>query len=358
MVNSLEKALDAWIAKANFKCTYTQLEGTVADELAASAYPEVFEKCTLDCNGRFVKLGNKAILSQNVKFDLYEPTQAMNGVWAISDVCAADYIPQTEGGPPMILSVYEREREQKNIASPIAPQIECLIPIAYASGPALPNPITLMRILQKKAINAKIVTTNIETHLICVSLNFEEQNGNKNEYSIIINTEHSYPVPTQMVSQVTYSDGKCHVSKCEASDFVDVGNGVRIPRSISYFDGPMLDWRGKAYQGKWLVKKWKSEDLGNESPTNNDFLMQLAAGTQFSGFEMRQQDKLKNEHPTVFDFNSLSLNDLQNPITVASAKTSSASSGILRMVLMVGGAAMIIIACIQIWKNRSLAAKN
>lgn len=351
LIDSLEKGIDAWLAKANFKCTYIHSEGVVSEESTAANYPDRFDKRTLQCNGTFVKSGDKVLLSQYVQYDFYEPAQAMNAVWAVSDVLELDYVPKTEGGQPLHLFVGERPAEKKNIPCPNGTQMVCETPLTYTGGPAIPNPLSGIKLLQKEGSHSKIECQKEGENLIRISLYFEDGAGNKNESTVIISTEYSYPIPIRKIIHVIYHNGKEYTGKCEASDFIDVGNGIMIPQRISAYRGPMQDWRGKEYQGKWLVNNWITKDLGKEKPSNDDFLIKLAPDTRFSGFEMGKQKILNREKSDIFDFNSLRIEDLQNPLTIA-RESNSTGSYLVRLTLMVAGSILIIIALIRLWKER------
>ncbi|MDR3108558.1 MAG: hypothetical protein LBU65_02555, partial [Planctomycetaceae bacterium] len=108
---------------------------------------------------------------------------------------------------------------------------------------------------------------------------------------------------------------------------------------------------GKEFEGKWLIKKWYSNDLGSEKPTDSDFFIKINPGTTFGGFVLGMGPEMIKQKISSFNLDSLKLEDLQNPLTIDNEKVGSKGSFIFRVVLVSLGLLMIGIACVRIWKN-------
>jgi hypothetical protein len=352
LIKVVEEGVENWLANSEFKCSYSYEEGVVSSKIQAKQFPEKLDSYALVLHGDFIKSKTKTLVSVYVQHDRYTPPQSLNGVFIVSEDLAADYVPDEKSSLPCQLFVYEREHQQKMLPCPVVGYpIPCCYPITYASGPAVPNPVSLMKVLQKMGVKLKTQATLLESGEIKISFQFNEGIGNENEFFVIFTSKYSFPVPIEKYSKVIYSNGKTHEERCIASDFVDVGNGVVIPKKIISYKGPMRDWRGKEFEGKWLIKKWYSDDLGNEKPTDSDFLIKINPGTTFGGFAIDRELELIKQKPLFFDFNSLKLEELQNPLTIGNKEVESSGYFTFRVVLMSLGVLLIGIACVRLWKE-------
>ncbi|MDR3108463.1 MAG: hypothetical protein LBU65_02075, partial [Planctomycetaceae bacterium] len=227
LIKVVEAGVESWLTNSEFKCNYLYEEGVVSSEVQAKRFPENPDSRTLAIHGDFVKSKKKTLLSAYVQHDGYTPHQSQNGVYIVNENFAADYVVSEKNSLPCQLFVSERSREHKMLPCPVvAHPMPCFYPIAYASGPAVPNPVLLMKLLQKIDVKSKIQAISLGSGDIKISLQFNESSGNKNEFFVVFTSKYSLPVPIEKYSKVIHANGRVHEERCIASDFVEVGSGV------------------------------------------------------------------------------------------------------------------------------------
>jgi len=344
LLKVLGAGVSEWINNTEFKCSYSYTEGVVDSIEKAEKQPDNLDKITLYAEGQLIKTKKKTFLSQIVEQDLYTPRQSESFFGVINEQLEAHYVPSVSGGSPQSLFVFERDKGTKDIPYPVVQPPTAFNPINYIS-----NLTRSVNTVRKIDPSATITTSMIDSDNIEVSFQFKESSGNQNSRKVVFLTAHTFPIPVESYSKITYAGGKEYVRKCVASDFVDVGSGIKVPQRIIQYEGPFFDWRGKEYEGKWLVKKWGSTDLGKAKPVDSDFLIPLNPNTSFGGLVTEMEIEFMKIKPSHFDIDSITLVDLQ--ISSLGGKLVASSSSrvfYLKLFLVLFGFALILIVCIRI----------
>gem|GEM_PF-6894807 len=352
LVKIIGVGVNEWIDNSEFKCSYFYTEGVVDTKEKAEKQPDNLDKITLVAEGQFVKTKRKTFVSQLVKQDLYTPRQSRSFFGVINEQLEAHYIPHNFDGPPQELFVFERDKDKKDIPYPVVEPQTTFNPVNYIT-----NITSLADVIRKIDPNVAITTSRIDADNIEVSFRFNDSAGNQNLERVVFLTSYMFPVPVESYVMVTYVTGEEYIRKCVASDFVDVGSGVRVPKKIMQYEGPFFDWRGEEYEGKWLVKKWVSTDMGREEPIDADFLIPLASNSTFGGLVTELEIEFMRTKPSYFDIDSLSLADLQISSLGEDIVASNMSRAFyLRVFFILAGSALILIACIRI--TQMMLTKN
>ena len=143
-------------------------------------------------------------------------------------------------------------------------------------------------------------------------------------------------------------------------DLIDVGKDFVVPKRIYNATGPVkADVNlGEDAEGKWIVRKWESEDLGKEPPKAEDFLIPLDRDTDFGGLDPELVHKLNRNVPEYFDINSFTLADLFYSAEPKAAAPDAKASKYYRPAIIVLGALIVAAGIYRKWRNRGRCHAN
>lgn len=94
------------------------------------------------------------------------------------------------------------------------------------------------------------------------------------------------------------------------SDYAHLNDGCVLPRRIEKYE-PVHDEYGDENIGKWVVKKWESDDMGKEKPKKSDFYIHLDRDSDIGGLALNLNAKVNKNLPKYFDINKYGVRDLQ-----------------------------------------------
>lgn len=137
-------------------------------------------------------------------------------------------------------------------------------------------------------------------------------------------------------------------------DLIDVEKDFVVPKRIYNATGPVKSDvnLGEDAEGKWIVRKWESEDLGKEPPKARDFLIPLDRDTDFAGLNSEIVLKLNHNVPQYFDINSFSIDDLYYNTEPNAAAPTAKAPKYYRPALIVLGVLIIAVGIYRRWRTR------
>ncbi|MBR2584594.1 MAG: hypothetical protein IKE64_04085, partial [Thermoguttaceae bacterium] len=106
------------------------------------------------------------------------------------------------------------------------------------------------------------------------------------------------------------------------------------------------------------VRKWESEDLGEEPPKAEDFLIPLERDTDFAGLNLDLVYQLNHHVPEYFDLNSFTLADLFYSTEPNAAAPKATASKYYRPALIVLGALIVAVGIYRRWRTRGRSHAN
>lgn len=351
LFKTLKIGVEEWVTQAEFNCDYLYKEYIVKTKHEAESFDFSNGELTFYSNGKIVKSNEMMFESINIEKDLYSPSQSENSILVVNKDLAAIYRPNTLGGKPQILFVSERSDEELQTPFPTNPLALNIGPLSYGSGRKVYNFFDMCDIFKSKYPNeteVKISTSQQQT--INVNMSYDFHNQETTSIMASFSANFAYPVLIEKTTETRYyPPANFSFLQCvKATDFVDIGKSVMLPKRISSYKGPLGKELGDRYEGFWLIMHWSSENLGSEKPKESDFIIKLNHDTSFAGLALELQEKLKVDRPTIFDLNKFTLFDLQHS---SELQIPPSNSKLIRYVIMFLGGVIIIVAIVMKWSK-------
>ena len=355
VLHDLKAGIDEYLKNVEFKCTYTYSEYLVDSKDEAERFDTSAGELVLRATGSLIK-------SEKMTFESFELDKANtkgnhhldNHITVTNSDLRVNYVKQGEDVPHRTIFVSELEKNESGI--PLLDQAYAPItcPLTYGGGRGIPNFIDLCNLKVSKYPNETTIDVSRDKDSTIISKLFDSPD--RETSSSVLTLSNAYPYPVMMSrNDETYSYPRNANSygTTQVFDLVDVGKGFVAPKTIYDTTGPIRhkDF-GEEAIGKWIVRKWESDDLGKAPPKAKDFLIPLDRDTDFGGLDLELEHKLNRHVPEYFDINSFSLADLQNsPGSNAPAPEINASK-YYRPALIVLGVLIVAAGIYRRWRNR------
>jgi hypothetical protein len=333
-----------WRHKVEFKCDYTYREGIVSSK--EKALPMLIadcEKITLEIHGKFIKSERKTLVSQLVDIDVYTPAQSQDYVAVINERLEAHYLSDNQSHSLSDLFVFERKKEHIELPYPIVVQTPGFYPLSPTGAFVMTSERQIIEMLRNQGVEVQTEIKALDNGNVRLMLNMNEPSGNLVEVHTVFSTSNIYPLPVEYHSKTKYTTGKEYHNVVIVRDFVVCKNGISVPKEIVSYTGTLNDWHGAEYVGKWRIKEWKSDNIGNGDEINDqDFLIPLSEKTSIGGLSLALSRSLKGNTPKFFDIDSYTLYDLYESTAVAEQPISKPHS-LARTVLIIILTVLIVI---------------
>ncbi|MDR1478470.1 MAG: hypothetical protein LBJ00_05960, partial [Planctomycetaceae bacterium] len=289
-LKEIDDGYQAWNRNLQFKCNYTYTEGVAStEEEAKLMLISKCEKITLKISGQIAKSKSKTLLSQVVEFDSYSPLQTQGYIAVINETLEVHYVACNGKKTLDTLSIMERKVEDMMLCCPRVPQSPTIKPFNYSSLSIL----ELLEKLQKIVAVTHPVLKVFDDGTIEVSYGYKGQSGINTDASIKYSILGKYPIPTENRISVE----KSYYQLTVVRDFITGNDKMVIPTTIVSYSGPMKDWRGKEYEGKWLVREWKAENVTSSGISDRDFFIPLNKDTHVGGLTLDLSKEIKKNMP-------------------------------------------------------------
>lgn len=323
-LDALERGFESWLEELEFKSSYVYSEW-IADTREEAEQKAALSQLTLRSHGEFIKFGKNTLYSCTVETDRYPVHQLEDFMAVIGDELEVHYVPvrsqQIQTGDLQQLFCGPRTPEHANLPYPLVASSPALDPLTYGGGKAIPNFISGCKRLEESgdySFSWTIAPANEQKiELKAVLRGQSDTDSTFVRYSL----QYSHPIPEEIIKRIEYTNPNVSpmTSRTLAEGFVEVEDGLFMPSTIHRFEGPLGDWLGEEFRGKWRVQLWQSVDLGEVSPTKEDFMFTLNPGTSVGGLQPQAKEGLLREiqmassgAPASFDINSHSIDDLEN----------------------------------------------
>ena len=355
LLRTLKAGIDEYLRKVEFKCTYTYSEYLVDSREKAELFDTSDGRLLLRATGSLIK-------SNKMTFESFVLDQAntegacfFNDHITVtnSDLCA-DYFKQGDGAIHRTLFVSEPEKTESGI--PLLDQACASIfcPLTYGGGRAIPNIIDLCDVMADKYHNETTIDVSHTEISTVISMHFDLPNVESTTSTTTLSDCYPYPIVTcQNKETRNYLLNSHFYGTTRVFDLIDVGKDFVVPKRIYNATGPVkADVNlGEDAEGKWIVRKWESEDLGKEPPKAEDFLIPLDRDTDFGGLDLELVHKLNRNVPEYFDINSFTLADLFYSAEPKAAAPDAKASKYYRPAIIVLGALIVAAGIYRKWRN-------
>ncbi|MBR2584932.1 MAG: hypothetical protein IKE64_05815, partial [Thermoguttaceae bacterium] len=301
LLRTLKNQIDEYLRKVEFKCTYTFSKYLVDSKEEAESFDTSNGTLLLRGTGSLIK--SKTMTLESFVMDQAIPeegfTRGHNHITVTNLDLRAHYVRQTgltDEAPNRTIFVMKEEKTDGGIqllTDAYAP-ISC--PLTYGGGRAFLNCLGALANTQKSYPTTFSISHDKENTTISQHTDFSTE---ETDTVLVLSNEYRYPILLRRTTTTHKHAIDADVYGTTAAlDLVDVGKGFVVPKKVYSFTGPMLtDILGEGTKGKWIVRKWESEDLGEEPPKAEDFLIPLERDTDFAGLNLDLVYQLNHHVP-------------------------------------------------------------
>lgn len=347
-VSALESSIDDWIQLAEFTCTFKFTEG-IATSLEQAARGESSET-TILAVGKLCKSADRTLESCRI-LTAESPGECnvVPGI-ALKDSRFEVFYGVDEGRilkPTFFIS--KRQAEMKGLPCP-GTSLLPVGPLRMAGGTKAISMISTYRDIAKRDDYHVSMTTDVvdDVHIEVVidSVGTFEST----EHRMRFWTGDEIPVLAEVRTKSVFPDGQVCVSGLRATDRVRC-KGIMIPSTI-YSYQPVLEEQSSS----WLVWRWESEDLGAETPTDEDFVVKFNEDTSISGVTPRIEEDMLTSG--LFDLRTFDVSDLDPSLYGSVAGKDVASSSLARKILTLVSMILLLLAGSVLLRRRIVSRRT
>ena len=360
LLHTLKFGIDEYLRDVEFKCTYTYSRFLVDTREKAENFDTSGGRLLFRGAGSLIK--STTMTYESFVLDQVTPKTGLvsgnNHITVTNSDLRADYVKQAEDAPHRTIFVSEEKKTEGDIqllTDAYAP-ISC--PLTYGGGRTFLNCLGALDDTQKTWPTTIGISHDKESTTISQHTDFSTDESA--DTVLVLSNEYRYPILLRRTSTTHKHAIDADVYGTTAAlDLVDVGKGFVVPRKVYSFTGPMLtDILGEGTKGKWIVRKWESDDLGKEPPKAEDFLIPLDRDTDFGGLNLDLVYQLNHHVPEYFDLNSFTLADLFYSTEPNAAAPKATASKYYRPALIVLGALIVAVGIYRRWRTRGRSHAN
>ena len=364
LLRTLKSGIDEYLREVEFKSTYTYSEYLVDSREKAENFDTSDGRLLLRATGSLIK-------SDKMTFESFELDRANTKSGCCfsdhitvtnSDLCAK-YVKQSDDAPHRSLFVLEVEKTKSDIQLLDVAYAPITCPLVYGGGRAIPDFIDFYNDMIDKYHSETSIDVSHDRDNTSVSLRYTLPGAESTSSLYILSNQYRYPIIiSKNRESYIYPNNANYYETVKVFDLTDVGKGFVVPQKIYNATGP-IGYRiyGEEAQeaiGKWIVRKWESEDLGKEPPKAEDFLIPLERDTDFGGLNLDLVYELNNNVPEYFDLNSFSLADLLDSSDPLASVPKTTASKYYRPALIVLGVLIVAAGIYRRWRNRGRCHAN
>ena len=356
LLRTLKNQIDEYLREVEFKCTYTYSEYLVDSKEEAENFDTSDGRLIVRATGSLIK--SKTMTLESFVLDHAIPekgfTRGNNHITVTNSDLRAHYVRQTgrtDEAPNRTIFVMEEEKTDGGIQLLDQSYASILCPLTYGGGRTFLNCLGALANTQKTRPTTISISHDKESTTISYNADHSTE---ETDTVLVLSNEYRYPILLSRISTThKHASDRNVYGGSAALDLVNVGKGLVVPRKVYSFTGPMpTDLLGEGTKGKFLVYEWESEDLGDEPPKAEDFLIPLDRDTDFGGFDLELEHKLNRNVPEYFDINSFSIADLYYNTEPNAAAPKTMASKYYRPALIVLGALIVAAGIYRKWRNR------
>ena len=332
LLKTLEQGVDQQLREVEFKCTYTYSEYVVDTLEEAENFDTSKGRLVVHATGVLAK--TKKMIFESLALDKLETNKSHayleDHVTVKNPELRACYRQQNIQYPGRTLFILEREEERRDI--PVLNAREGNIPCPLTLGSSRSNPnfasyiLSLIDNTSDKYEHAADFSLNCDDQWISVIVHNTTTDKHVSaayDTTYKISNSFPYPVLAEQRQNRVYKylkDGheRQEVSALKAFDFIRLNDGCVLPQKIHLFSTIFFDRYGEENDGKWVVKKWESEDMGKEKPKKSDFYIYLDDDPDIAGLALNLCYELVKNPPKYIDINKYSVRDLQTSSPIES----------------------------------------
>ena len=335
-------AIDEWLTGANFRSIYVMLEGDTANKSAALIGD--FVESPRRSTGLFHKAGDKIRITQDFDSPLIRLDGAKGGLGPVANLgfdeisvgdFSLSYLPRQSSDRGTCLVT--RKRDDIPVGS--------LVAGVQSNGILGPFACAAIRFEQFRdiellnGVNSKLKDISIEsleTSSLRISLTRDEQIYQE-RVVVELWTEPNPPVVDNYSLVQTFPDGDTAELYVHASRFVDC-TGFMVPQQVRTV-------MRSTQKGAWHLREWLSEDLGQQTPLMDDFVIDIPLDVKIIGLRAKPPVKNKLLH---IDLSTIVEGDLvaKRPEAGIPSPPASASSSIRTPIIL---ANVILFLLIAVW---------
>ncbi|MBQ3389138.1 MAG: hypothetical protein IJG60_07995 [Thermoguttaceae bacterium] len=358
LLEVLKQGVDQQIREVEFKCTYTYSEYVVDTLEEAENFDTSNGRLVVHATGSLIKtkkMSYESFVLDTLKTKM--PEYYTDHVTVTNPELRAIYVKQNLQYSHRTLFVSERTEEDKETFVLDNSYAGIMTPLTSGGGRGMPNYIDLIFYSLEKFPNETEVEIQQEGDYTKIFKNREIPDIEKSSSSFVISNSYPFPVLTERKE-------KNHIPKADitfyrglkTSDYIRLNDGCVLPRRIEQYE-PVHDEYGDENIGKWVVKKWESDDMGKEKPKNSDFYIYLDRDPDIAGLALNLCYKLVKNPPEYFDINKYSVRDLQtsSPIESQIDRKPELTVWIRPAIILVAGL-LIIFGLWKKWKSARQSA--
>ncbi|MBQ3389135.1 MAG: hypothetical protein IJG60_07980 [Thermoguttaceae bacterium] len=327
LLKTLEQGVDRQLREVEFKCTYTYTEYVVETLEEAERFDTTNGRLVVHATGTLAK--NKKMTYESLVVDKLEtrvPEYYMDHVTVTNQELRACYRKQSLQHPYRTLFVLSRQEENKDLPILNLHEGRFFCPLTVGGSRSRPNFLDHVLLTPDKYADTTDVSLLKQDEDTVVRIHHTSADSavhSVSDEAFTISNSFPYPVllenaSSKMLHYVRFDKDATRTSNLKNSDFVRLNDGCVLPKKIQEYSTIFFDDYRKEDVGKWVVKKWESDDMGKERPKKSDFYIHLDRNSDIGGLALSLNYKLEKNLPEYFDINKYGVRDLQTSSPIES----------------------------------------
>jgi len=306
LVDTLAAAITTWQSRVEFYCTFKVQEATAVslDDAREGRLTDVKDLY----HGVYAKRDNLVRLSLDYGHPPIQVSKNETTEGSVDEVTdgtvALTFVPRHRAQPAddyITVSPFRDDVLPRGSPVPGAASSGVLNPLLVFSNPKRPNLLNYYQSLQEGGEDVLIEAgskddAHMEVRVMQVTPDYT------NKITIVFWMEPSIPVVTRGSIEQTLADGTTLSDETLKEDFVEVEGGI-VPRTV----------RGYATTGQakqdFKVWVWRSDDLGDRMPTDEDFRIKIRDGARIHCLKPESVPAADGGYRT-FDIQKITLHDI------------------------------------------------